>query len=63
MNPGDLIRINKGKKLLSLTGVILEVKLPKEDDPWQDGFFVFWSDGNMCWSSTSFIFDCCECVN
>lgn len=63
--PGDLIRIkgNSTRSFLGLTGVVIEVKNPEENDPWQDGFFIFWSDGEKCWSSTDFILDCCECVN
>jgi len=63
--PGDLIKIkgNSTRSFLGLTGVVIEVKNPAENDPWQDGFFIFWSDGQWCWSSRDFILDCCECVN
>jgi len=59
---GDLIRVKADNEYLyKLVGVILEVR--SIENHWKDGFFVLWSDGNSCWSTSNFIFDCCESVN
>jgi hypothetical protein len=62
---GDLVIIKNCSRgyLGSLIGLILKVRNPKKGDPWESGYFIYWSDGQISWSSRDFIHEACVRVN
>lgn len=62
MKIGDLIKIKNGTSS-GLVGIIVGIASPLPDDPFQQGFRVCWSDGEISWASYDFVEDCCKRVN
>jgi len=61
---GDLITIkNHSTYLDGMIGLVLEVRKPKKSDPWGNGYFICWSDGQISWSPREFIHvDCIRVI-